>query len=259
MFLFFLAFSFSTIQRWVTERGFTGGVVVIFLLLFACGMGLPLPEDIPLIIAGAFLCTDTKSWIITGTAAWCGIIGGDCIIYFMGRRYGMEITRAPLIGKHLTRERIEAVKKQFDSYGVGVVAIGRLFAGIRGAVVFCAGAIRFNFIKFLIVDGLAAIISGGLFMLLGHWIGDQLNDPASQKKIHEFKEIIIAVAALLGLGLVLFILWRRRNVTVLHDVEQKMVEKTLAAEKKVAQTVVQAAEKIVHKSEQPPIDDPERR
>src|SRR4051812_49448370 len=176
-FLYLLAFSFTTIQRWVSERGFTGGVIIVFLLLFACGLGLPLPEDIPLIVAGAVLCTSTKSWIITATACWCGIIGGDCIIYFMGRRYGMEITRVPLIGKHLTRERVQRVEGLFEQYGVGVVGIGRLFAGIRGAVVFVAGAIRFNFVKFLIVDGLAAIVSGGLFMLLGHWIGEKLNDP----------------------------------------------------------------------------------
>src|SRR6187551_1665001 len=114
MYLYFLAMSFVTIQRWVTERGFTGGVIIIFALLFACGMGLPLPEDIPLIVAGAFLCTDTKSWINTGIAAWSGIIGGDCIIYFMGRRYGMEIKKVPLIGKHLTRERVERVEQLFE-------------------------------------------------------------------------------------------------------------------------------------------------
>src|SRR5882672_8995215 len=51
---FLLAFTFTTIQRWVTTRGFTGGVIVVFALLFACGLGLPLPEDIPLIISGAF-------------------------------------------------------------------------------------------------------------------------------------------------------------------------------------------------------------
>src|SRR5215470_7759707 len=110
---FLLAFTFTTIQRWVTTRGFTGGVIVVFLLLFACGMGLPLPEDIPLIISGAFLCTDARSWMITAIAAWLGIIGGDCIIYWMGRRYGMEVTKVPLIGKHLTRDRVERVERLF--------------------------------------------------------------------------------------------------------------------------------------------------
>jgi membrane protein DedA with SNARE-associated domain len=232
-----LAFTFIKVQHWITTRGFGGGVAVVFCLLFACGMGLPLPEDIPLIIAGAFLCTDARSWIITGIAAWCGIIGGDCIIYFMGRRYGMEITRVPLIGKHLTRARVERVEQYFHDYGVGVVGIGRLFAGIRGAVVFVAGAIRFNFAKFIIVDGLAAIVSGGLFMLLGHWIGQQLLDPAAQKKIHEAKEIIFFVAGFLACAIFVFYLWRRRNLQKLHDVEEKMAAKLMKAEKKVVDVV----------------------
>ena len=250
--LFLLAISFHTIQVWMTHGGFVGGVAVTFLLLFACGLGLPLPEDIPLIIAGALLCTDAQSWVITAIAAWCGIIGGDIVLYSMGRRFGLEITRVPFIGKHVTRERIESVRDLFEQYGVGVVAFGRMIAGIRGAMVICAGTIRFNFIKFIIVDGLAAIVSGGLFMLLGHWIGEQLNDPVAQKKIHEFKEFFLAGGVLLVLGFVLFIFWRRRNLERLHDAEQKVVEKAASAEKKVTDTIVQAAEKIVKKPTLPP-------
>jgi membrane protein DedA with SNARE-associated domain len=246
---FLLALTFTTIQRWVTTRGFTGGVIVIFCLLFACGLGLPLPEDIPLIISGAFLCTDTKSTIIVAIAAWCGIIGGDCIIYAMGRRYGMEITKVPLIGKHLTKRRVKKVEELFEQYGVGVVGIGRLFAGIRGAVVFVAGAIRFSFVKFIIVDGLAAIVSGGLFLLLGHWIGEKLNDPAAQKKIHEFKEIILFSGGFLACFVITLYFWRRRNVQKLHDTEQKIAERVMKAEKTVADKVA----KVVKK---PPTDPP---
>jgi membrane protein DedA with SNARE-associated domain len=240
---FLLAISFTTIQRWVTTRGFTGGVIVVFCLLFACGLGLPLPEDIPLIISGAFLCTDLRSTLIVAIAAWCGIIGGDCIIYFMGRRYGIEITKVPLVGKHLTKRRVKHVEELFDQYGVGVVGVGRLFAGIRGAVVFVAGAIRFNFIKFIIVDGLAAIVSGGLFLLLGHWIGEKLNDPAAQKKIREFKEIILFAGGFLACSVIMIYLWRRRNVQKLHDTEQKIAERVMKAEKKVADKVVKVVKK----------------
>ena len=37
------------VQRWM----YTGGYFVLFGLLFACGLGLPLPEDFPLLVAGA--------------------------------------------------------------------------------------------------------------------------------------------------------------------------------------------------------------
>src|SRR5690349_13274385 len=160
-----IAFSFATIQGWIS----TGGFLVLFLLLFACGLGLPLPEDIPLIIAGALLVKSPTTWVIGGICAWTGIIGGDCVLYYLGRRFGLEITRLPFIGKHVTKERIQRVEELFNQYGVGVVAVGRLFAGIRGAMVVAAGATKFNFWKFLIADGLAAVVSGGLFMILGHW------------------------------------------------------------------------------------------
>ncbi len=59
-------FSFERIQHWISTKGFGGGVLIMFSLLFACGLGLPLPEDVPLVIGGALLCTDKRSWAIVG-------------------------------------------------------------------------------------------------------------------------------------------------------------------------------------------------
>jgi len=151
-FALLLAFSIETVNHWIS----TGGYVVLFGLLFACGLGLPLPEDIPLIIAGALISQGKMTWGVAAVCAWLGIIGGDVVLYHIAKKFGMEITRVPFIGKHVTRQRIERVEKLFDKYGVGVIAIGRLFAGIRGAMVVCAGAIRYNFIVFVIADGFAA-------------------------------------------------------------------------------------------------------
>jgi membrane protein DedA with SNARE-associated domain len=214
-----LAISFDTIQAWLSA----GGYVMLFTLLFACGLGLPLPEDIPLIIAGALIANGQMTWPIAGACAWCGIIGGDCVLYYLSRKYGMNVTKAPLIGKHVTRERIEKVEAMFERYGVGVVAICRLFAGIRGAMVIAAGVVRFNFIKFVVADGLAALVSGGLFMLFGWWVGQKL----TKELVHEFKELFIAGAAVLALGFVLWIVWKRRHPerTPIMDAEEKVVER----------------------------------
>jgi membrane protein DedA with SNARE-associated domain len=218
-----LGISFDTIEGWLAA----GGYVVLFGLLFACGLGLPMPEDIPLIIAGALIAKGQMTWAIAGTCAWCGIIGGDCMLYYLSRKYGMNITKAPLIGKHVTRERIEWVQGMFERYGVGVVAICRLFAGIRGAMVIAAGVVRFNFIKFLIADGIAALISGGLFMLFGWWVGQKL----TKELVHEFKEWFILGAIVLAIGFVLWIIWKRRHpqASPIMDAEEKVVEKIAAA------------------------------
>src|SRR4051812_47234020 len=90
------------VEGWIE----VGGPVVIFALLFACGLGLPLPEDVPLIIGGIFAGQGKMNLAVVGVLAWCGIIGGDCVLYNLGRKYGLNITRVPFVGKHLTKERI---------------------------------------------------------------------------------------------------------------------------------------------------------
>lgn len=170
-------FNPDTVEAWIHA----GGYFVIFGLLFACGLGLPMPEDIPLLIGGYFVGKGELNLVLVSVLAWCGIIGGDCVLYFLSRKYGLNVTKIRFIGTHVTRERILRAEKLFDKYGVWIVAVGRLFAGIRGAMVIAAGAIRFNFIKFVIADGLAALVSGGMFIAIGWWFGKKFgNKPISQ-------------------------------------------------------------------------------
>jgi len=233
-----LAFSVQTIEALIEA----GGYFVLFGLLFACGLGLPLPEDIPLIAAGALCATGKMHHLwLAGVVAWCGIIGGDVVLYNLGKRFGLNITRLPMVGKHMTRSRIERVERMFDKYGIGVVAVGRLFAGIRGAMVVAAGAMRFNFWKFLLADGFAAVVSGGLFMALGYWLGQNVNEHV----IKEFKAWFIAGGAVLAVGFILWMLWQREHKEAVVETEAKVIEKVSGAHQKVVEKMGQTASKVV--------------
>src|SRR5882724_4242629 len=148
-------------EQWVRARIEAGSYIVLFGLLFACGLGLPLPEDIPLLIAGAMVATGKMKLAIACVCAWCGIVGGDVVLYNLGKKFGLEARRIPGVGRHLNEKRIQQVHGMFERWGVWVVAVGRMFAGIRGAMVFVAGSTRFTFWKFLLADGIAALFSGG--------------------------------------------------------------------------------------------------
>ena len=105
--LSFLGLDFQTVQHLIQ----VGGYFVLFGLLFACGLGFPLPEDIPLLLAGYFVAqvpgTPGKMYLLPAAiVAWTGILAGDSVLYSLGRRYGLNITRVPLIGRHLTQTRI---------------------------------------------------------------------------------------------------------------------------------------------------------
>jgi membrane protein DedA with SNARE-associated domain len=206
-----LKINFNTIEGWLTA----GGYFVLFGLLFACGLGLPLPEDIPLIIAGAFVANGKFHLAIASVVAWCGIIGGDVVLYHLGKKFGLEVTRLPLVGKHLTRSRIERIEQLFDRYGIWVVAVGRMVAGVRGAMVVAAGAARFNLLHFIIADGLAAIVSGGLFVALGYWLGSNLDTLITHvNKVKDWLMIGLIVAVI---AVIAFIIWRKRSAKKIID------------------------------------------
>jgi membrane protein DedA with SNARE-associated domain len=223
-FLAFNIFTYFNVTRvwgWVEA----GGYYVLFGLLFACGLGLPLPEDIPLLIAGALIAQHHMNLAIASVAAWCGIIGGDCVLYHIGKKYGLEITRIPFIGKHVTKKRIERAERLFERWGTWVVAVGRLFAGVRGAMVVAAGAIRFNFVKFVIADGLAALVSGGAWIALGYFVGDHID--AMREKIHGIEHwVVLGILVVAVPSIAFYVLWRRRRHKTLADIAiKKVVEK----------------------------------
>src|SRR5687768_8752659 len=218
---FLALFSPERVEAWVSW----GGPLVIFVLLFACGLGMPLPEDIPLLIGGYFVGQGEMNLVVVSVLAWCGIIGGDCVLYWLARRYGLNVTRLPLIGRHVTEKRILWAEQKFEKHGVWVVAICRMFAGVRGAMVVAAGAIRFNFVKFVIADGIAALVSGGLFVFLGYLAGKHLGSVADMRnRIKHYEHYVIIGAAVLGALLIAYFIWRHRR----HKAE-RMREQNLAA------------------------------
>lgn len=186
-----------------------GGYPVLFLLLFSCGLGLPLPEDVPLIFSGILVQMGDFSLGIVAVVAWCGIIGGDCVLYLLGYKFGHDIVKVPLVGRHINAARLATVETWFTRWGVWVVGIGRLFAGVRGAMVAVAGVSKFNFWKFLAADGIAAIISGGLFVFLGYKFAEH------QKQlfhlVREIKGGMLIGGFVLAALIIGYMLWRKRG------------------------------------------------
>jgi membrane-associated protein len=206
-------FDLQHVQQWIEW----GGYALMFVLLFSCGLGLPLPEDIPLLLAGYFVAqpegTPGKMHLLPAAiVAWCGIITGDCILYSLGRKYGLNITKIPLIGRHVTEDRIIKAEKLFERWGGVVVGVGRMVAGVRGAMVVAAGAIRYRFEKFIIADGLGAIVSGGLFLTIGYIAGRKLgNLQQVRERIERFEFFVLTFLAVIVLSFVAYLMMFRKK------------------------------------------------
>lgn len=151
-----------------------------FIGLLLCGMGLPVPEDIILVVAG-FLAGQ-NSWPILPPiiVTYIGIMLGDSFIFTVGRNVGHKILRSKLAQKILSPERLEKSREAFHKYGIWVNFFGRFLPGVRTAIFFTGGTLKYPFYKFFLMDGLAALISAPLFVWLGYWAGQTFSENMEQ-------------------------------------------------------------------------------
>ena len=66
---------------------------IIFGILLACGLGFPLPEDIPLVAAGYLVWEGTLKWFPALLVTMAGVLIGDSILFFLGQRLGLSILK----------------------------------------------------------------------------------------------------------------------------------------------------------------------
>jgi membrane protein DedA with SNARE-associated domain len=132
---------------------------MIFGVLLACGLGLPIPEDITLFVAGMLAYYGIIN--VWGAIVVClaGVLIGDATIFLLGAKYGKEVTKHAFFNKFLTPEHLEAVKEKLHQYGDKLIFIARFMPVLRAPTYFTAGTLHLPFRVFFCYDGLAALIS----------------------------------------------------------------------------------------------------
>jgi membrane protein DedA with SNARE-associated domain len=182
------------------------GYIAVFCVLVLCGIGLPVPEDITL-LAGGIICGLSKYtpypinvniMVIVGIS---GVLIGDGIIFGTGRFFNKKVTRYPLIGRLITPKNYAIIQSKVKRYGDKMLFLARFLPGLRAPIFLIYGISRkINIIKFIIMDGLAALISVPLIVYLGYIFAND-SDTIFQW-IHN-SEITIAFGILTVIAIVL--------------------------------------------------------
>ena len=206
--------------------GFAGGLsyAVVTTLLVLCGLGIPIPEDI-ILVAGGYVASEQGHAIVpmmfTGLG---GILAGDGLIFAIGRRYGIAMAERTFMRRFLTVERIAHVDVLFRRHGPKILLAARFTPGVRAVTYFTAGAIRLPFWKFLLFDGLAALVSAPLWVFLGYRYGHAIVDEAKR-----WQGYFLLVVALVALGTWLWRRRRARRIAVLSAPSASAVEESVGA------------------------------
>jgi len=148
---------------------------IIFLILLACGLGLPIPEDITLFAAGLMAYYGVTHLGLMIGVALLGVVLGDLMIFLLGRHFGRKLTSKGFFHSLLPDERLDYVKRQFNQRGLKFLFMARFMPGLRAPVYFSAGTLHVPLVKFLIYDGLAALISVPTIIGLVYRFGDNLD------------------------------------------------------------------------------------
>lgn len=191
--------SFSS-NVYFTMIGLTGlqAYSAILLVLFACGMGLPIPEDITLFAAGYLAYSGHISLTGAILVGLVGVLIGDTCMYWIGRIFGRKVFYWPIFRKMFTPERIRLAERKIQRNARIICFTSRFAPGLRAPVYLTSGILKVPFPVFIGMDGLAALISVPVWVYLAYFLGDkieQLLDVAKKAKFGVIAVIILLIAS----------------------------------------------------------------
>jgi membrane protein DedA with SNARE-associated domain len=178
----------------------------IVAILSAAGLGVPISEDLTLLIGGGLAAKGVTQYWPTLAAGYCGVILGDVLIHHWGTRMGPAAFSQKWVQKLLSPEREEKLRQHFARHAFLTIVVGRHTPVLRAPVFFLAGASKVPRWEFVIADAISAAITVPIVVTLGYFFAEHLDD--IRQKIHNVQWVVGGAVAVLILA---WLLWRRRR------------------------------------------------
>ena len=211
------------------------GYAAVFFVLVICGFGVPIPEDLTLVTGGVIsgLGYTNSHWMVV--VGMLGVLAGDGFMFVAGRVWGQKILKFKPIARVMTPKRYAQVQEKFDKDGNWVLFVARFLPGLRTAVFVTAGISRkVSYTRFILMDGLAALISVPVWIYLGEYGAHNID--WLMAKMHSLQSGIFVVLGILAVVLAWF-WWKKRQR--LQFYRTKLSEKR--AQRKAAKAAKKAA------------------
>ncbi len=184
----------------------------IFVVLFVAGLGVPIPEELPIITAAVLAHQELARWWIALPVCIAGVLSGDVVLYWSGRHWGERLLNWRVARLVLNAERETRLKAAYRRHAIKTVFTARHVMGLRAAAFLTAGIARVPFGKFLAVDSLAALLSVPVGFGLAYFFTDQLEQVmADVHRVQRWLGLLAVLAVATGLAVAV---WRRGRRSV---------------------------------------------
>ena len=207
------------IFQWLSQYAYQPELVYVALvaMMLMSALGLPLPEEVTLVSVGilAFMGANPQHFpppfegapvVNMHTAAAVAVFavfGSDFLIYMIGRIWGRRILNKPFMKKIISPEMMNKVEIWTKKYGAYACGVFRFTPGVRFPGHLASGMMHFPIWKFILIDGIAVLISVPTQIYLLAIYGEPII-----KRLHQFKMFLFGA---IGLVLVAFIAKKIKN------------------------------------------------
>ena len=179
-------------------------------LLLLSGLGLPLPEEVSLLLGGYLVywkmdCPeDPPFWpapLANMVLVCClSILAGDLVVYALGRRFGEALLAHRYARWILSKQNHGRITGFYDRWGHWAVFLSRFVAGIRVGSFLLAGSSKVKLRTFFLMDALGTLISGPVSVWLAYRLGGEIGRAiVTVGRVFENMIYAVALAALLGI------------------------------------------------------------
>ncbi|MFO0938043.1 MAG: DedA family protein [Gemmataceae bacterium] len=245
---------------------------IVAATIIATGFGFPIPEEIPVVTAGAMVGHDANGtnpsefialgggamavepppagllrwWIMLPVCIVAVVIGDGCL-YGIGRLFGKRLLEFNWVKKRiLPPEKRDKIEANFRKNGVMILLAARLTPGIRTPVFMMAGILRMPLTKFLLADGLYAVPGINILFWLAYFFTDWFI--AAVHAAERYRPLVIVVVLAAIGGMILYrLLANRRGVTGSPEEIPMDMKPVGAVTHAVEQAMEYAFDKVTHR------------
>jgi membrane protein DedA with SNARE-associated domain len=179
------------------------GEILVFAVVLAEQIGLPLPDVPILLVAGALAGAGKINFAGVIVLSVIACMAGDLFWFELGRRRGRRglnlLCRVSLEPDSCVRR----TENFFTRHGVRSLVLAKFIPGLSTLAPALAGLFRISMQRFLLFNGLGAVLWTLAFIIPGYLLSDQI-----ERIAEEAERLGLWLASIFGAGIAAYILYK---------------------------------------------------
>ncbi|GAB4224288.1 MAG: hypothetical protein Kow0062_25820 [Acidobacteriota bacterium] len=140
----------------------------LVLGVMAGTVGIPIPEEVPLLTAGVLAALGVIDLRIAIAVGIVTCFVGDLAVFATGRRIGFHLEGHPRIARVVRGRGFRRARRLYVDHGPWTLFIARMLPGVKTPFLFTAGAMRMPWRRFLAFDLGSVLVLVPTLVLVGY-------------------------------------------------------------------------------------------